>query len=380
MPAATTISVADSTSTRAVAARAAAVLRDGGLVVFPTETVYGVAASAAHPQAYVRLQQLKQRFTGQPFAVHIGRATDAWRYLDDSLPLLRRSLPKLLPGPITLVAQVPEDVIEQRMQALGYDADMRGRLYQNDTIALRCPDDPLASAILEAVDQPIVGAGASLPGRPASLDADAAASLADHVDLLIDGGRCRYARPSTLVRLQTRGKRATIEVEPGGVLDERYIRKLMRWNLLFVCSGNTCRSPMASAMARQMIARQIGVDESDLDKAGIHIRSAGTGAATGTPASAGALAAMQQMGIDLRPHRSQVLTTELINMSDQILCMTERHAQTVRDMMPAASGKVDLLDPAGDVADPFGADTEVYVACAQRMREVLEVKLKEQFA
>jgi protein-tyrosine phosphatase len=380
MPSATIIPAVETTRVREVASRAAAVLRDGGLVVFPTETVYGIAASAAHPQAYARLQQIKQRFVGQPFAVHISRAADGWRYLDDSVPLLRRCLPKLMPGPITLVVKVPETVIEQRMQALGYDDAMRRRLYQDDTIALRCPDDPLAGAILSMVDQPVVGAGASLPGQPAARDADAAAALAEHVDLIIDGGRCRYARPSTLVRLQTRGNRATIVVEPGGVLDERFVRKLMRWNLLFVCSGNTCRSPMASAMARRMIAEQIGVDESDLEKAGIQVRSAGTSAANGEPATSDAVAVMRQQGIDIRPHRSQMLSSELINMSDQIICMTDSHAEAVRAIMPAAASKVELLDPEGGIADPFGAGMDVYQACASRMRDLLAAKLKEQFA
>ena len=87
---------------------AAGALRAGALVVFPTETVYGLAASAEQPRALERLRGIKQAADSRPFTVHIGRRSDAQRYVSSPSPLLRRLARKGWPGPLTLVAEEPK--------------------------------------------------------------------------------------------------------------------------------------------------------------------------------------------------------------------------------------------------------------------------------
>jgi len=130
-------------------------------------------------------------------------------------------------------------------------------------------------------------------------------------------------------------------------------------NLLFVCTGNTCRSPLAEAIARAEAARR-GLEHVDC-------RSAGTSAFPGHPASSLGAVAAAERGIDLSAHRSRPLDPELVAWADAILVMARWHGEAVRAEVPDAP--VDLLTrylPVDhdqhdrDVPDPIGGDLETY--------------------
>lgn len=141
--------------------------------------------------------------------------------------------------------------------------------------------------------------------------------------------------------------------------------------LLFVCSGNTCRSPLAEALARQAIAER-GIPD-------IEVASAGSSAWDGAPASDGALLVGMERGLDLGAHRSRQLTRDMVEEADLILAMSTHHRDAVASL--GGAGKVHLLtayaaraSEGEGVADPFGSDLEAYRATAEELdREVRRV-------
>ncbi len=356
----------------------------GGLVIFPTETVYGIGASAASDKGYLALLQAKGREQAQPFTLHIPDPQSADRYVDAGNPRVGRLIEKVLPGPVTLVIDVPEDVMADRLnrmaRELGADArTLGGRIYHHGTVGLRCPDDAVARRLLGATRSPVVASSANRRGGPPPQDVEAAVSaMGEAADLIVDGGRCRYARPSTIVRVRQTENGPVISVEREGVYDERTIRRMLRFTMLIVCSGNTCRSPMAEVIAKQIVAGQRNIGMDDLEASGVRILSAGAFTTNGMPAAREAIEAMGKLNIDLKPHRSRVLTPELIREADVIYCMAQSHLDAVLEIEPQAGNKAMLLDPNGDIDDPIGGNLTVYQRCAELIRRRLDVRIKEQ--
>lgn len=148
------------------------------------------------------------------------------------------------------------------------------------------------------------------------------------------------------------------------------------FRILFVCSGNTCRSPLAEAITRRALSAR-GWDH-------VEVRSAGTGALDGSPASAGALGAAERHGLDLTRHRASRLSPEAVARADLILAMAGHHLQAARDL--GAEDKATLLthfaaseDPVGvpdSVTDPFGGSDEVYEATFSLLERLVERALR----
>ena len=369
----------NATDTQAIALQAGQVLDSGGLVVFPTETVYGIAASVTSEQGHAQLRRFKGRNEDRPFTIHLPNPLAADRYVDTTSPKLSRVIRKMFPGPVTLIVEVTDKVIKSKLESLGLPVQTRNRLYFENTVGLRCPDQPLAQQVLAATSAPVVASSANRRGAAPPYDAhEAADAVGDDAALLIDGGRCQYAKPSTIVRLGCGPQgEPKVTVERDGVYDERFVRKLLRWTMLVVCSGNTCRSPMAEGMAKQILAEQRGLTINELETAGLRVLSAGAFTAGGLPASPEAVEAMSKIDIDLSNHRSQPLSPELIHEADVIYCMTRDHYQAIVSMSPSAADKTSTLDPQGDVEDPFGSNATGYQRCAELIRRRLAQRLKE---
>jgi len=172
-------------------ARAAEVLRGGGLVAFPTETVYGLGADALAPAAIAKIFLAKQRPADNPLIVHVADV-DGARALVREFPALAGRAATLWPGPLTLVLRRNERVP---------DATTAGQ----DTVALRVPDHPVALALLRACGRPLAAPSANRSGRPSpTLAQHVLADLDGRVDLILDGGPTRHGLESTVLDLTGR--------------------------------------------------------------------------------------------------------------------------------------------------------------------------------
>lgn len=369
----------DTGQLKQIAEQAGAVFDAGGLVVFPTETVYGIGASALRPEAVQALREVKQRPEDQPFTLHIPDAQSVERYVDVDHPVLRRFVRGIFPGPVTLIMQVTDDVIRRRLDALGLSYDQKHLIYHaDDTVGLRCPDDALARAILGATDAPIVASSANRRGEhPPTNASAAAANMGDAAKLTVDGGPCRFSKASTIVRAARAGAGYRFDVLREGVYDQRIIDKLARFTILLVCTGNTCRSPMAAGIARKLLAERIGVNEDDLPTAGYRVLSAGVYANPGSRATDEAVEAVRQAGVDLSTHRSQSLTDDLVTEADVIYCMTRAHQQAVQSGWPDAGDKVLVLDETEDIGDPIGGPLSLYEDTARQIEDALKRRIEQ---
>lgn len=346
------------------AAEAADRLAEGGLVGFATETVYGIAARATSPEAMDRLRRLKDR-PKTPFSVHLGRAEDVVRYVSDVPPPARRVINKFWPGPITVLLPTGGELADRALQ----DAGLHDALCMDNVIGLRCPSPEVSRAILSSVDDPVVATSANARGCPAPRGAGAVIDSFDgKIDLLVDSGPTDHGRGSTIVKFD--GSQWSI-VRVGAV-PRCDVARLVRHKIVFVCTGNTCRSAMAEGIARKLLADRAGVPAEKLDQAGLAVASAGLWAVDGRPATPEAIDAARRQGADISRHRSQKLTPELIKSADILLCMTDLHLLTARRLGEGLPTAIRKFDPSGDVPDPIGAGEREYRRIAERLGKVIQ--------
>ncbi len=173
----------------AIVARAAAVLRSGGLVACPTETFYALAADPRNPAAVDRVFAAKGRPDGRPLPILAGDEASARRCVVDFPELAGRLAARFWPGPLTLVLRaVP-----------GLPARLTGG---GTTIGIRVSPHPVAAALSRALGGPIVATSANRSGEPPPLTAEAVErSIGGAVDLILDAGPCRGGSASTVIDL-----------------------------------------------------------------------------------------------------------------------------------------------------------------------------------
>ncbi len=356
--------------------RAADAIRGGSLVVIPTETVYGVAARADDAKAVGALRELVGLSGDTPLAWHAPSAEQPLAMLPLRSGIHRRAVERLSNGPITFMVDLSEDEAARVRTALGV---ARGVIEDGKTLLVRVPGHAIAREIIDMVDAPVVVAGAAPKGQGAPTEARLSFDDASgaRIAMLLDDGPTTMRKPSTLVRLALDG---SLHVVREGAIDERRLRKRLTRTVLFVCSGNTCRSPMAAAIMNHLVrTKQARNDQGDASTdAPIHAESAGTGAMRGAPQTSEGVHALRAMGIAAEGHTSRPLTRDQIEDAERVFVMTPEHKRAAIDLAPDFADRIETLDPEGGlIPDPIGMSQQVYTQTAERLRELIERRLGE---
>ena len=162
---------------------------------------------------------------------------------------------------------------------------------------------------------------------------------------------------------------------------DRYLAKFRRTRrerlFVFVCSGNTCRSPMAAAIANAEIATRLRLPIDAIRTVNIRALSAGVSARVGEPLTAEAQEALQSLSVPFAPHAARNLTSELAQQAEMIFCMTSAQREAVIKMLPAVAGKTYCLDSQADIGDPIGKGMDAYLNCARRIHDLVRLRFDE---
>jgi protein arginine phosphatase len=346
--------------------RAVQALVEGSVVALPTETVYVAAASGLSEKAVGRLAALRGGQFDGPATLAVRSTDEVLDYVPQLPPVGLRLARRCWPGPVTLqLADAdPESAVHRLPPAV------KAVVVPEGEIRMRVPAHELLLGILRLLVGPLVIVGARrISDSDAVTAQDALSHLGRDVDLVLDDGRCKFAQPASIVRIDDRG----FQILRPGVLSEAHLKRLASYMIVMVCTGNTCRSPMAEVLLKKKIAQRMGCEVGQLDDRGMVITSAGISAAPGGRAAAEALQTLTERGLDLSQHETQPLSDRLVRFADLILTMTRGHRDVILDHWPDAESRVRLISGGrGDVADPIGGPLEQYRRCADQLDAFLD--------
>jgi L-threonylcarbamoyladenylate synthase len=181
---------------------AAEIIIDGGLVAFPTETVYGLGGDGTNPEASRKIYAAKGRPSDNPLIIHIAHPADAEKFTYTNATYYKLA-DRFMPGPLTVVMKAKDSV----------PLETRGGL---DTVAVRCPSHPVARRLIELSGRPIAAPSANLSGSPSPTSAHHVIDdMQGRIDMIIDGGDCEIGLESTIVKIEDDGSMTLLR--PGRV-------------------------------------------------------------------------------------------------------------------------------------------------------------------
>lgn len=305
---------------------AASVLKNGGLVAFPTETVYGIAANLLNKDTINRLYEIKKRPKDKPFSIHIADFAALTKLGIVLSKDAERLIKRYWPGPLTAVAFNKK----------------------NEKVGLRMPDNKVALALIKKANVPVVAPSANISGNKPPICAEELTSeIYGTVDIILDGGKANIGMESTVIDITEK----PFKVLRQGAIPEKEL--LIDYTILFVCTGNSCRSVMAKGLMEKFV-KDSGLSEK------VIIDSAGTSTFAGIGAAPNTVSIMKDEGIDVSGHRGKNMNRDLIKKSDLVFVMERMHRDAILNIMPEAGEKVKLLKDSDDIPDPIGRPLEEY--------------------
>lgn len=339
--------------------RAIAKLKEGGIICFPTDTVYGLGVDAQHREAVERLYALKGRSKDKTLIL-FPRNRELLLTMVEKIPFAAIKLMRYFwPGPLTIIFEAA--------------AGEWPLVSKEGKIGVRVPAHPVPSALIGEKSILLATTSANVSGEAAVDDFERLSGrIKEGVDLIVNAGPPPQGIESTIVDVSSP---AAHILRKGGVNKEK-IREVLeeKTNILFVCSGNMCRSVMAEYLFRNLLPSQYVKR--------VNVVSAGTGAMSSSPPSSRAVKVLRGKGIDATSHRSKYTSPSLVEQSDLILVMQKKHLDHLKKIYPQAKERIFMLTEftsgkREEIMDPIGQSDEFYEQTCQYIEEEIKKLLEK---
>jgi len=327
------------------------ILSEGGIVILAVDTVYGLITEAFNHKAFECLNQIKAE-RRLPYSIIFDSVSSLEKWYGE-LDLLQQNIIRtLLPGPVTCILPSNQNV-------------PTGFGHRNEGIGVRVSSDPVITYIIQELGSPIWASSANRSGEPAPINfTEIKHSILQSVDMAIDRGPTQLQQESTVVDIRQK----PFNIKRRGPWLNRVERVLQQseepFDVLIVCTGNICRSPIAAALLQQ----QVG----PVDRSGISVTSAGVGALEGNPASQEMVVIGKEWGVDLTQHSACQVNQTIVDEADLILVMSWEYRNYLLEFDDHINEKIRLLGEfvgRDNISDPYQLSEDNYRHAANIIQE-----------
>jgi protein-tyrosine-phosphatase/tRNA A37 threonylcarbamoyladenosine synthetase subunit TsaC/SUA5/YrdC len=322
-------------------------LQAGQVLAFPTDTRPCLAASGLIETAVARLLG--------PLHLAVRGMAEARDWAPGMSQIGQRLARRFWPGPLTLLCR---DELELGLLSRLAEP-VRQRVWSDGAVSLRSPGHEVVLEVLNLLPGPLLIAPAGETGA---------------ADLVFEDHAVIPGNDATVVELSD----SSWSIIQKGAISEEALRQQSTCLVVFVCTGNTCRSPLAEVLCKKRLSERLGFPPDELTQRGFSIISAGLAAPLGGRAAGEAQDVAVEYGADLTGHRTRPLTPELAAQADCLVAMTRGHVQALNNHFARLGSRPRLLSPQGDdIADPIGQTVDIYQVCGRQIWQALEVLVAE---
>ncbi|MCB0284051.1 MAG: threonylcarbamoyl-AMP synthase [Calditrichaeota bacterium] len=348
-------------------------LKKGGVIVYPTDTLYGLGIDTYNRNAVNKLFLIKQRDMRRPVSLLV----DSIERIEEEFGLdeeVKSDLEKLLPGRITAVIKNKK----QKKNPILEQIEKEGEYLP--TVGVRIPDHPVSAAIAAEFKSPISSTSANISGMDNVFSIqNVIAQFSSELDFILDAGPIQESMGSTIIDFTSSPYLILRDGDfPKDELKEilgkdRIYQQRKEYVITFVCSGNICRSPIAEAVLKKMLSKTKYKDF-------IRVHSAGTLRMDSSPAHDFAVDISRENEVDLNDHLSKHINREIVKESSIIFCLAQNHYNYLVERYPTHRDKIFLLKQwksnhqvsIPSIADPIGHSYEFFKDTFSEIRAELK--------